>query len=91
MGPRVPEEVKFDQSEDPALQPKMRSLGGIIAGIEEGRTRAEQLSLFSGSGLGSAGLGIQLISVAARAYEKAKQRGLGRKLPSEWFSQEIHT
>ena len=91
MGPRVPEEVKFDQSEDPALQPKMRSLGGIIAGIEEGRTRAEQLSLFSGSGLGSAGLGIQLISVAARAYEKARQRGLGRELPSEWFSQEIHT
>ncbi len=91
MGPRVPEEVKFDQSEDPALQPKMRTLGGIIAGMEKGRTRAEEISLFSGSGLGSAGLGIQLISVAARAYEKARQQGLGRELPSEWFSQEIHT
>lgn len=91
MGPRVPEEVKFDQSEDPALTPKMRTLGGIIAGVEEGRSRADQITLFSGSGLGSAGLGIQLLSVAARAYEKARLRGLGRELPSEWFSQEIHT
>jgi len=91
MGPRVPEEVKFDQSEDPALTPKMRTLGGIIAGVEEGRSRNDQITLFSGSGLGSAGLGIQLLSVAARAYEKARLRGLGRELPSEWFSQEIHT
>jgi alanine dehydrogenase len=91
IGPRAPEEVKFDQSEDPALTPKMRTLGGIIAGVEEGRNRADQISLFSGSGLGSAGLGIQLLSVAARAYEKARQRGIGKELPSEWFSQEIHT
>jgi alanine dehydrogenase len=91
MGPRAPEEVKFDQSEDPALTPKVRTLGGIIAGVEEGRSRADQISLFSGSGLGSAGLGIQLLSVAAWAYEKAKRRGLGKELPSEWFSQEIHT
>jgi len=91
IGPRAPEEVKFDQSEDPALTPKMRTLGGIIAGVEQGRSRADQITLFSGSGLGSAGLGIQLLSVAARAYEKARQRGIGKELPSEWFSQEIHT
>jgi ornithine cyclodeaminase/alanine dehydrogenase-like protein (mu-crystallin family) len=91
IGPRAPEEVKFDQSETPALTAKMRTLGGIIAGLEEGRSRADQITLFGGSGLGSAGLGIQLLSVAARAFEKAKQRGLGRELPSEWFSQEIHT
>jgi ornithine cyclodeaminase/alanine dehydrogenase-like protein (mu-crystallin family) len=91
MGPNAPEEVKFDRSEDPALQPKMRTLGGIIAGSEENRTRPEQITLFSGSGLGSAGLGIQLLSVAARAYERARQRGLGKELPTEWFSQDIHT
>lgn len=91
IGPRAPEEVKFDRSEDPALTTKMRTLGGIIAGLENGRTAHEQISLFSGSGLGSAGLGIQLLSVACRAYQKAKERGLGRELPSEWFSQVIHT
>jgi alanine dehydrogenase len=91
IGPRAPEEVKFDRSEDPELQSKMRTLGGIIAGLEEGRTGADQITLFSGSGLGSAGLGIQLLSIAARAYEKARKRGLGRELPTDWFSQDIHT
>jgi len=91
IGEEVPTEVGFDLSDAPALQPKMRTLGGIIAGTETGRTRPDQLTLFSGSGLGSAGLGIQLISVAARAYEKGKREGLGRELPGEWFTQDIHT
>jgi alanine dehydrogenase len=91
MGSRAPEEVTFDRSEEPALQHKMRTLGGIVAGLEAGRTAPEQITLFSGSGLGSAGLGIQLISVAARAYEKARNQGLGHELPTDWFSQEIHT
>ncbi len=91
IGPRAPAEVEFDLSEDPALRRKMRTLGGIIAGTEEGRVRPDQITLFSGSGLGSAGLGIQLIGVAARAYKKARERGLGRELPTDWFSQEIHT
>lgn len=91
IGEQVPTEVGFDVSDAPALQPKMRTLGGIVAGAETGRTRPDQLTLFSGSGLGSAGLGIQLISVAARAYEKAKRDGHGRELPVEWFTQDIHT
>jgi len=91
IGEEIPTEVGFDLSDAPALQPKMRTLGGIIAGTETGRTRPDQLTLFSGSGLGSAGLGIQLISVAARAYEKAKKEGHGRELPVEWFTQDIHT
>lgn len=91
IGKEIPTEVGFDLSDSPALQPKMRTLGGIIAGTEMGRTRPDQITLFSGSGLGSAGLGIQLISVAARAYEKAKTQGLGRDLPIEWFTQDIHT
>lgn len=91
IGAQAPAEVQFDLSEDPVLRRKMRTLGGIIAGAEEGRTRANQITLFSGSGLGSAGLGIQLISVAARAFTKARQQGLGRELPTEWFSQGIHS
>jgi ornithine cyclodeaminase/alanine dehydrogenase-like protein (mu-crystallin family) len=91
IGVQAPAEVEFDLSEDPVLCRKMRTLGGIIAGREEGRTRPDQITLFSGSGLGSAGLGIQLIGVAARAFEKARQHGLGRELPTDWFSQEIHS
>jgi ornithine cyclodeaminase/alanine dehydrogenase-like protein (mu-crystallin family) len=91
IGGRAPAEVEFDLSEDAVLRRKMRTLGGIIAGTEEGRTRPDQITLFSGSGLGSAGLGIQLIGVAARAFEKAREHGLGRELPTDWFSQEIHS
>lgn len=91
IGKEIPTEVGFDLSGAPGLQPKMRTLGGIIAGTETGRTSADQVTLFGGSGLGSAGLGIQLISVAARAYEKAKALGLGQELPTDLFSQDIHT
>ncbi len=91
IGARAPAEVEFDLSEDPVLRRKMRTLGGIIAATEEGRVRPDQITLFSGSGLGSAGLGIQLVGVAAHAYKKARERGLGRELPTDWFSQEIHT
>jgi hypothetical protein len=28
--------------------------------------------------------------VGARIYELAKQKGLGRELPTEWFSQDVH-
>jgi alanine dehydrogenase len=91
IGEREPEEVKFDLSDDPELRGKMQTLGGIIAGLEKGRSDSNQVTLFGGSGLGSAGLAIQLIAVAARAFEKCQQQGLGRELPTELFSQDMHT
>lgn len=90
-GKREPEEVKFDLSDDPVLRAKMQSLGGIMAGKEAGRTSAEQVTLFGGSGLGSAGLAIQLIACSARAFEKCRQAGLGYELPTELFTQDMHT
>jgi len=90
-GEREPEEVKFDLSDDPALRAKMQSLGGIMAGKEAGRTSAQQVTLFGGSGLGSAGLAIQLIACAARAFEKCRAKGLGYELPTELFTQDMHT
>jgi ornithine cyclodeaminase/alanine dehydrogenase-like protein (mu-crystallin family) len=91
IGGREPEEVKFDLSDDPDLRRKMQTLGGIMAGKETGRTSADQVTLFGGSGLGSAGLAIQLIACAARAFEKCRQSGLGYELPTELFTQDMHT
>ncbi|MSP41329.1 MAG: ornithine cyclodeaminase family protein [Deltaproteobacteria bacterium] len=91
IGAREPEEVKFDLSDDPALRGKMQTLGGIMTGKEAGRTSAEQVTVFGGSGLGSAGLAIQLIACAARAFEKCQNKGLGYELPTELFSQDMHT
>jgi ornithine cyclodeaminase/alanine dehydrogenase-like protein (mu-crystallin family) len=91
IGAREPEEVKFDLSDEPQLRRKMQTLGGIMVGKETGRTSPDQVTLFGGSGLGSAGLAIQLIACAARAFDKCKGQGLGHELPTELFSQDMHT
>lgn len=33
--------------------------------------------------------GAQFFAVAGRVYELAKEKGLGREIPTEWFSQDI--
>ncbi|MEC9342074.1 MAG: hypothetical protein VX663_11375 [Pseudomonadota bacterium] len=43
-------------------------------------------------GLASDGLqGLQFAAVAGRAYERARELGLGKELPNEWFVQDIPT
>jgi ornithine cyclodeaminase/alanine dehydrogenase-like protein (mu-crystallin family) len=37
------------------------------------------------------GLGLQFSAAAARVYELAKTRGLGKELPGEWFCQDEHS
>jgi ornithine cyclodeaminase/alanine dehydrogenase-like protein (mu-crystallin family) len=36
------------------------------------------------------GTGLQFATVAALAYERALERGLGRELPTEWFLEDVH-
>ena len=47
-------------------------LGELIAGRKSGRTSAEEITLFD-----STGTGIQDVAAAARAYERARERGGG--------------
>jgi len=58
-------------------------LGDVLAG-HIGRTRDDQITLFTGGG----GLGIQFAAVAHAVYEAARAAGVGRELPTEWFTQE---
>lgn len=57
-------------------------LGDVIVG-HAGRTRDDQITLFTGGG----GLGIQFAAVAHAVYEAARSAGVGRDLPTEWFTQ----
>ena len=57
-------------------------LGDVLAG-RAGRRSAEEITLFTGGG----GLGIQFTAVAHAVYERARAAGLGRELPTEWFTQ----
>ena len=57
-------------------------LGDVLAGHVR-RTREDQITLFTGGG----GLGIQFAAVAHTVYEAARAAGVGRDLPTEWFTQ----
>jgi hypothetical protein len=36
------------------------------------------------------GLGLQFAAAAGLAYRKAKEAGLGRELPTDWFTEDVH-
>ncbi|MBA3746888.1 MAG: ornithine cyclodeaminase family protein [Solirubrobacterales bacterium] len=70
---------------DDGLSVKLAELGDIVAG-RAGRRSAEDITLFTGGGLGvSSGLGIQFCAVGYAVYQAAKAAGEGREIPTEWF------
>ncbi|MGH7798515.1 MAG: ornithine cyclodeaminase family protein [Candidatus Binatia bacterium] len=62
-------------------------LSKIMAGKVTGRKSAADVTCM----LNHLGLGLQFSAAAARIYELAKARGLGRDLPGEWFCQDEHS
>ena len=67
---------------------KLATLGEVVAG-RAGRRSPEEITLFAGGGTGgSSGLGTQFAAVAHTVYEAARAAGVGRELPTEWFTQE---
>jgi alanine dehydrogenase len=67
----------------PRLDDSVVELGDVLTGAVRRRTD-DGVTLFAGGG----GLGIQFGAVAHVVYERARERGLGRDLPTEWFTQE---
>jgi hypothetical protein len=57
----------------------------VISGKVPGRTRSDQITQYRPVG----NWGLQFSSVGAVVYRHAKEQGLGRKLPTEWFLQDI--
>jgi ornithine cyclodeaminase/alanine dehydrogenase-like protein (mu-crystallin family) len=57
----------------------------VISGKAKGRTRRDQITQYRPVG----NWGLQFSSVGALVYQRAKEQGLGRKLPTEWFLQDI--
>jgi ornithine cyclodeaminase/alanine dehydrogenase-like protein (mu-crystallin family) len=67
------------------LPEKRVTLADLVAGRAKGRTSAEQITYSERGNL----QGAQFYSVAGKVYELAKQQGLGRHIPTEWFLQDI--
>jgi alanine dehydrogenase len=62
-------------------------LSEIIAGRVKGRDKESDVTCM----LNHLGLGLQFSAAAARVYELAREKGLGRELPTEWFAQDEHS
>ena len=61
------------------------TLAELVAGRSPTRTNDSQITFFDNV----PGSGIQFAAVANLIYEKAKEKGLGREIPTEWFLQDI--
>jgi len=70
---------KFDWSLYPAL-------GQLVTGKAPGRTADSQITAF----VNNIGVAAQFAAVGAKVYELAAARGLGRKLDSDMFLEDVH-
>jgi len=62
------------------------TLPDLITGRVKGRERTDQITGF----VNNVGLGAQFAAVGAKVYEAARAKGLGRELPLDWFTQDVH-
>ena len=53
---------------------------------QRARETAEQITGF----VNNIGLGVQFAAVGAKVFEAAKEKGLGREVPLDWFTQDVH-
>ena len=57
----------------------------ILSGAKKGRTSDKQITYSERGNI----QGAQFFAVAGKVYELAKEKGLGKELPTEWFLQDI--
>jgi alanine dehydrogenase len=62
------------------------TLPELIVGKAPGRDSPQQITCF----LNNIGLGYQFAAAGAVVYRNARTRGLGRELPTEWFTEDVH-
>jgi len=65
---------------------KFPTLPDLIAGKTKGREREEDITCF----LNYLGLGYQFAAAGSVVYRKARERGMGRELPTGWFTEDVH-
>ncbi len=64
---------------------RIKLLGDVVIDPGKGRTSPDQLIYYKNN----TGMGIQFAAVGAVVYRKAKEMGLGKELPSEWFGTDL--
>jgi ornithine cyclodeaminase/alanine dehydrogenase-like protein (mu-crystallin family) len=62
------------------------NLPDLLSGRVPGRTSDDQSTAF----INNSGLGLQFAAVGAHLYERAVATGVGRELPTDWFTETVH-
>jgi len=65
---------------------RLPTLPDLIVGRAAGRQSDGEITCF----LNNIGLGYQFAAAGAVVYRKARDSGLGRELPTEWFTEDVH-
>jgi alanine dehydrogenase len=78
---------KKQSADDPALKHLADApiLADLVSGNVQGRTNETEISQF----LNYQGLGIQFAAAGWALYQKAKEHGRGRDLPTDWFTEDV--
>jgi alanine dehydrogenase len=74
------------QNRDGAFWERLEELPRLFTGEVKGRESQDETTAF----VNNVGQGLQFAAVAKRVYEEARARGVGRELPTEWFTQDVH-
>lgn len=64
---------------------KITTLGEVVAGTSAIETRPDDIVYYKNS----TGMGIQMSAAGALIYQKAKELGVGREIPTEWFGSDL--
>ena len=76
-GWQLAEEIDFE---------KLPTLPELVAGRVEGRRSQADVTCF----INNIGLGYQFAAAGALVYRKAKETGIGREVPTDWFTEDVH-
>jgi len=74
------------QNRQGAFWEKLGELPDLFTGKSTGREDDKQTTAF----VNNVGQGLQFCAVAKRVYDEARARKVGRELPTEWFTQDVH-
>ena len=91
---RGPEEEPLDIPPHADLLKDAPEIADLVSKKVPGRRSKDEITIFANGGHGwghdgGPGYGIQFTAMAKLIYDLAKKRGVGRKLPLEWFQQDV--
>jgi len=85
LPPGLKEDLPAIRREKPRDWSRYPEISDFLIGRATGRTTDQQITFF----LNNVGTGVQFASMGYCVYRRAKQMGMGREIPTDWFLQDI--